>query len=254
MYSDNGTNFVGTSTYLKDVFKILKSEKVQDFCAPKMITWHFIPPYSPNFGGLWESSIKLAKRHLVKTCLGTLLSFEEFATLLCQIEACINSRPLVPLSPDPKDCRALTPGHFLIGAPLLEIPESSSIDINPSLSLSCRYKKLLKMRDNFWTRWSRDYLHNLQSRQKWRRRGESVQLGDLVLLADPSVAPLHWKLGRICGLHPGADHIPRVVDVATASGTVRRPVNRLVVIPVRRPPEDVEEESPRPRRGHERAP
>ncbi|GFR18766.1 integrase catalytic domain-containing protein [Trichonephila clavata] len=67
---------------------------------------------------------QLAKRHLFKTCKGHLLSFEEPSTLLCQKDACITSRPLVPLSSDPADMRALTPGHFLIGEPLLEIPEN----------------------------------------------------------------------------------------------------------------------------------
>ncbi|GFV63238.1 integrase catalytic domain-containing protein [Trichonephila clavipes] len=124
-------------------------------------------PYAPNFGGLWESSIKLAKRHLIKTCKGHLRSFEELSTLLCQIEACINYRPLVPLSSDPADIRALTPGHFLIGEPLLEIPESKSI-INTSLSLSCRWKSLLKLRQHFWDRWHKEVLHHYQSRPKWK--------------------------------------------------------------------------------------
>ncbi|GFY21094.1 putative gag-pol protein [Trichonephila clavipes] len=70
---------------------------------------------------------QVSRRHLLKTCKGHLLSFEELSTLLCQIEACINCRPMFPLSSDPVDMRALTPGHFLIREPLLEIPEKNGI-------------------------------------------------------------------------------------------------------------------------------
>ncbi|GFU85712.1 integrase catalytic domain-containing protein [Trichonephila clavipes] len=105
-------------------------------------------PYDPYFGGLWESSIKLTKRHLFKPCKGHLLSFEELSALLCEIEACINSRPQVQFSSDPADMRALTPGHFFIGEPLFKIPKSKSI-INTTLSLSCRWKNLLKLRQHF---------------------------------------------------------------------------------------------------------
>ncbi|UYV78043.1 hypothetical protein LAZ67_15003299 [Cordylochernes scorpioides] len=44
----------------------------------------------------------------------SLMNPEEFTTLLCQIEAFLNSRPLVESSSDPNDLQALTPGHFLI--------------------------------------------------------------------------------------------------------------------------------------------
>ncbi|GFQ63807.1 integrase catalytic domain-containing protein [Trichonephila clavata] len=103
IYSDNGTNFVGASAYLKDLFKLLHNSNVKDYSSSKNIQWHFIPPYAPNFGGVWEASVKLTKHRLLKTLKAAVLNFEELATILCQIEACINSRPLYPLSSEPKD-------------------------------------------------------------------------------------------------------------------------------------------------------
>ncbi|GFU19104.1 integrase catalytic domain-containing protein [Trichonephila clavipes] len=55
---------------------------------------------------------------------------EELTTLVAQIEAVLNSRPLCPLSADPADLQPLTPGHFLVGAPLLGIPEPSELLTN----------------------------------------------------------------------------------------------------------------------------
>ncbi|GFU77361.1 integrase catalytic domain-containing protein [Trichonephila clavipes] len=160
IHSDNGTNFIGANNYLKQLYMLVKEHSIhKSILQIEILDGNSYPPHAPNFGGLWESSIKLAKRHLIKTCKGHLLSFEELSTLLCQIEACINSRPLVPLSSDPADIRALTPGHFLIGEPLLEIPESKSIT-NTSLSLSCRWKSLLKLRQHFWDRWHKEVLHH----------------------------------------------------------------------------------------------
>ncbi|GFT11584.1 integrase catalytic domain-containing protein [Trichonephila clavipes] len=55
--SDNGTNFVGASAYLKDLFQLFHNSNVQDYSSSKNIQWHFIPPYAPNFGGVWEASV-----------------------------------------------------------------------------------------------------------------------------------------------------------------------------------------------------
>ncbi|GFX00280.1 integrase catalytic domain-containing protein [Trichonephila clavipes] len=123
VYSGNGKNFKGVANYLKQLFQIIRSETIQNFANSHFTHWHFIPPYSPHFGGLWKAAVKLTKAHLIKACKIIILNFEELTTLLCQIETCLNSRPLTPLSSDPSDVRALTPGHFIIGLPLLEIPE-----------------------------------------------------------------------------------------------------------------------------------
>lgn len=49
-------------------------------------------------------------------------SLEELTTILCRIEAILNSRPLTPISSSPLDLDYLSPGHFLIGQPLLAVP------------------------------------------------------------------------------------------------------------------------------------
>ncbi|XP_065088588.1 uncharacterized protein LOC135710067 [Ochlerotatus camptorhynchus] len=83
------------------------------------ITWHFSPPKAPHFGGLWEAAVKVAKRQLGNSKL----SFEDLSTVLTQIEASMNLRPIVPLSEEPNDIAALTPAHFLIGGSMHSLPE-----------------------------------------------------------------------------------------------------------------------------------
>jgi len=77
---------------------------------------------------LWEAGLKSAKSHMKRVIGNSLLTFQEMKTLLFQIEACLNSRPLCPLSEDPDSLPVLTPGHFLIGESLTAVPEPSVLD------------------------------------------------------------------------------------------------------------------------------
>ncbi|XP_046968281.1 uncharacterized protein LOC124535923 [Vanessa cardui] len=144
LYSDNGTNFVGADKELREMFNKAVSDfskEIKTLLANEGTTWHYIPPQAPNFGGLWEACVRSTKYHLKRVIGDTTLTYEELSTLLTQIEACLNSRPLCPLSDS--DVLPLTPGHFLIGEPLITIPDEdySKVAILQVYSDGNLYKK-----------------------------------------------------------------------------------------------------------------
>lgn len=128
MYSDNGSNFVGANTILRNVYKQCQQQYIASL-ENSGVNWHFIPPAAPHFGGLWEAGVKSTKAHVKKVIGSTKLTFKEMATLLTQIEGCLNSRPLCPITNDPNDYTALTPGHFIAGNAILAPPEPCLLDV-----------------------------------------------------------------------------------------------------------------------------
>lgn len=231
LYSDCGTNFVGADVQLRKTLQSLflsSSEALSRYVTTQEIRFHFNPPAAPHFGGLWESAVKSAKHHVRRVLGDHVLTLPEFITLATQVEAMLNSRPLTPLSSDPQDLQALTPGHFLTGAPLVSIPEEN-LHAMPTNRLK-HYQLIQSMHQRIWRRWQLEYLHTLQHRPKWTKAVRDLQIGDMVLVSSPS-PPLSWQLGRILAVFPGADNIVRVVDVKTTSGILRRPAVKVFALP-----------------------
>jgi hypothetical protein len=130
LYPDNATNFIGANRELRNLFKQANFiTTVVNHFANEQISWHFIPPRSPHMGGLWEAGVKSTKGHLKRVIGNVILKYEELNTLLTMIEACLNSRPLTPVSNDLADFVALTPGHFLIGDALTSPAEPDLAEI-----------------------------------------------------------------------------------------------------------------------------
>ncbi|CAK9799871.1 hypothetical protein ANTQUA_LOCUS2267 [Anthophora quadrimaculata] len=235
LYSDNATNFVGANRNLQDLHELLQSEThneyVKHHLANDNINWHFIPPRAPHFGGLWEAAVKSFKYHLVRVLGNTLLTYEAFATCITEIEAILNSRPITPLSSDPSDYTALTPGHFLIGDAITNIPERDfSADNTGRLA---HWQHIQQIKQHFWTRWRKEYLNELTVRQKWHQVKEAnIQEGSLVVIKEDNVPPFYWPLGRIVEKHPGKDGNTRVVTIKTASGIYKRPIKKLAPLPI----------------------
>ncbi|XP_029054187.2 uncharacterized protein LOC114881533 [Osmia bicornis bicornis] len=233
VYSDCGTNFQGADAQLKKQFKdsTCENQDIAALLAKDGTQWHFNPPAAPHMGGKWEAVVKSLKFYLKRTIGNALLTFEESITLLAQIEAILNSRPLEPLSDDPDDVSALSPGHFLIGSPPNAVPVPTLLDISVN-----RLQLLQPRLQQFWRLWSTQYLQRLQAISKWHHPSNEIKLGSLVLITDERLPPGKWPMARVLSLMPGNDGLTRVVTLKTATTTLTRPIAKLA--PLHQPSQD----------------
>lgn len=232
LYSDNAMNFVGAARELKETYQFIQkhSEEIKTKLTMQGIDWKFIPPRSPNFGGLWEAAVKAVKKHLYIVTRHLILTYEEFSTLLAEIESVLNSRPLTPLSSHPDDLIALSPAHFLIGDSQIKIAQRNWLEATDN-TLS-RWQHQQKIKQHFWTRWQKEYLHQLQMRTKWYHDSSKIVPGMMVLIMDEQNPPLKWSLGRILAIHPGTDGVIRVAFVKTTNGVYKRAIRKLCALPM----------------------
>ena len=172
---------------------------------------------------------KSTKTHLARVVASVKLTFEEFSTILTQVEACLNSRPLTSMSTaDDDGIEVLTPGHFLIGKPLAALPDPSFS--YRSISLLRRWHLCQNLVRHFWQRWCKEYLSIINRYNKWHNPTRNVVVGDIVMLQESGTVPTKWPLGRVIETHPGKDNLVRVVTVKTAQGIYKRPVSKVAVL------------------------
>ncbi|XP_057209123.1 uncharacterized protein LOC130565962 [Triplophysa rosa] len=110
--SDNGTNFVGAERELKEMLSLWNKSKIQKTMLQKGVQWSFNPPGGSHYGGVWERIIRMVKR-ILRSILHQQILDEGLQTVLCEIEAILNDRPITKLSDDPNDLEPLTPNHLL---------------------------------------------------------------------------------------------------------------------------------------------
>ncbi|XP_049308602.1 uncharacterized protein LOC125777545 [Bactrocera dorsalis] len=174
IYSDNGTAFVGAAREIRKATEVWYQKEVFQHLSGKGTEWRFMTPAAPHQGGIYEAAVKSMKYHLIRTIGIRVLSFEQLSTLLTQIEAILNSRPLHPLNDDPADFQVLTPGHLLIGEPLV-LPLPFAIPEGSAAKGIKQWKERQAIIKAFWVRWQNEYLTTLQERKKWRRESERTQ-------------------------------------------------------------------------------
>ena len=229
IYSDNGTNLVGAERELRRELEKWNSSRVQNEMLQKGITWVFNPPAASHFGGVWERMIRTVRKILFSLLNQQVVRLDDEAltTLFCEVEAILNSRPLTTVSSDAGDCEPLTPNHLL----LLRSGSTSTCGVFDKTDLYARKRwcHVQYLSEMFWKRWSKEYLHSLQERNKWQKPRRNFQEGDVVLLVDSSPRNT-WSLGRIIEIYPDRKGLVRSVKVRPNTGTYHRPVHKLCLI------------------------
>ncbi len=238
VYSDNGTNFLGAKNELEEISTMMTSPGTKDAIndiTSHHIQWHFTPPRTPHFGGLWEASVKSMKTLLRKNLESRPLSYDELETILIEAEATLNSRPLDSnISTEPDSPELLTPGHFLIGRPLLSLPPTSVNNSDRPLLLK-RWAYIRRLTTDLWKKWKSTYVQAINARSKWTSYRRNFQVGDIVLLKDEMIRERTWPLAKVLHTYPGEDNLVRVVDLLCNRRVYRCATNRLVLL-VEAPP------------------
>lgn len=232
LYSDCGSNFVGSQRMItrsisavEDKWNETMASELAQFCTE----WHYNPPGAPHFGGLWEAGVKSCKHHLKRVIGTTRLTYDEFETILLQIEACLNSRPLCKVQ-DSHDMIVLTPAHFLIQDNLLSLPDDN-LEFKKISPLD-RWNLLQKVVQDFWKVWNNEYLNTLRQRSKWKVAVKNLKINDVVMIIEKKLPPNSWLLGKIIDTNPGQDGLVRVVTLKTKTSTLKRPISKICPLPI----------------------
>ncbi|XP_028174624.1 uncharacterized protein LOC114363174 [Ostrinia furnacalis] len=228
LFSDNGTNLRGAEKELARSIAGLDQEALKREGVNNNMTWHFIPPASPHWGGAWERLIRTVKTSLKIVIGERTLKEETLSTLMAEVENMVNSRPLSHVSVDPTTGESLTPNHFLLGSSS-NLPCIGEFD-DTDLHLRKQWRKAQRLADMFWKRWVREVLPDMLPRKKWNSEQVPLQVGDLVLVVDPSSTRNTWPKGIIHRVYPGKDGRIRTVDVKTKTGIWRRSAARVAPI------------------------
>lgn len=187
------------------------------------LNWKMIPERAPWWGGFWERLVQGIKRAMRRALGRSKLTFEEFRTVIPEIESMINHRPLTYVSESREDPEPLRPVDFLLtpGPPPLS---NASLHQN----LESRFKYRVSIIKTAWKQWSREYLSELHRWNTKRFGKDTPNVGDIVLMDPLSYSNRAlFPLGKIEQLIVGNDGHCRAVYVKINGKILRRSTRQL---------------------------
>ena len=195
-------------------------------------------------GRFYERLVGLTKRALRKTIGSKLLTQRQLVTVLTEVEAVINSRPLVYIDDDINSSVTLSPTDFLLlhsNNVIPDLVEESDREFDVTRASSSEqlleiWKRGQRYLNEFWKLWKHEYLSNLRERSQVLLKGSrntastEAKVGDIVLIKE--IVPRgRWKVGKICELIKSRDKMIRSAKVTVGQRkSIKRPLNLLYPI------------------------
>ena len=224
---DRGTNFVGASRELRNTMKTLDYEAIGKALICRDVDWFFNPPQASHFGGSWERQIRTVRKVLSSVLNQQTLTDDTLLTLFCEIETIVNNRPITTVSSDVTDSLPLSPNMLITmkGGPNM-LGEFTKSDCYTA----SRWRRVQYLSDIFWTRWTREYLTDLQRRQKWVKVKRNVSVGDVVLIKDENLPRNRWPLGLVTETPASEDGLIRKATLRCGGQNLIRPISKLIML------------------------
>ena len=215
LITDNAKTFRSVS---KEVKNLLRSPRLSEYFLTKGVRWRFIPELSPFQGGFWERMVRSTKRCLTKVIDRALLSYDELATIIIEIESVINSRPITYVVDDSDGISyPLTPSQLINGRNLSSLPNNAYFEIvNTYEELSKRAKYHRRLLSQFTNRWKKQYLLSLLGNYRPRKDSmfnPDININDICIIQNEQVKRAFWKLCKMEELIIGADGSTRSAKV-----------------------------------------
>jgi len=227
VYSDNAKGFKAASREVRQLYRSINWAKVRQDGVTRMVEWFFSTERSPHQNGLCERLVRTVKTPLRVVVGSAKLTRNQLALILHEIEAVVNNRPLATTTEDPSDWVPITPMELVNGRRLEQIPDPKSP--KASTSFSHLWKRRQAILNQFWKRWSHDYLLEQSVRRIWRTPKFDDLMGKVVLIKDDHLSRNEWMIGRIVEIIPSKDGLVRNVVVKTATSRLRRAVQKLAL-------------------------
>ena len=243
--SDRGTNFIGGMRELKESINKVNDQKVKEFLLENSCDHVLNVPSASHHGGVWERMIRTVRSVLNSLLVkeGHLVDDEGLRTLMHETANIVNSRPLaVNTLNDPTSVLPLCPNHLLTMKSGVVVVPPGEFDRSDGYCRK-RWKRVQYLANCFWERWKKEYVLQLQERDKWVKSKRNLQIGDIVLVLDENIPRSQWKVAQVTEVFPSGDGLVRKVKVQVGDPSIsdsgkrtkalsflERPVQKLVLL------------------------